>query len=826
MRYPILLLLFTVPFCYAHAGKITGMVTDTSGKPLPFASVFIKGTKKGTNANNDGRYTLTVSPGQYTLVCQYVGYRKEEKTITVTDEEIQMDFRLSVQELTLGEVVLKNGEDPAYEIIRQTVRKRKVHQEELDHFECEVYTKGQLRVRDYPKKIFGQKVDFEDGDTSKKKILYLAETISRYSVDKPDKQKTVVISSKVSGQTDGLGLAAPQIFSLYDNNISIGSGLNPRGFISPISDNALKYYRYKLEGTFMEDGRTVSKIKVIPRRKYEPLFSGYISIIEDQWNIHSTDLLLTKQSQMEQLDTLKLIQLYRPVRNDRWFISSQVIYPTIKILGFDAYGSFINIYSDIELDPQFNKKTFNNTILKYTDSSNKKTTDYWEKARPLPLMEDEVKDYKKKDSLALARKDPRYLDSISRRGNRITVMNILLFGQGFNSQRKRTSIRFNSLLDQANFTPAEGLVMSPTVTWVKRLDTAVFSRRSLSISATARYGFANQHLNPYLTMNYTYGKKYISSIRLSGGKRVFQFNNNSPIGERGNTLSCLLSEENRIKSYEAWYFRGSYRQSLGDGFSWVAAFQYQDRMPLDNRTTYTWNNKAGKTYTPNYPYEVMTENIKRHQVFTTLLGIRWQPGTKYIELPERKISIGSKYPVFSLQYIRSIDGFLGSDEDFSKWRFNVSDNINLKLRGQLRYRIGMGGFFDTSKVQLPDYNHFNGNISTFATEYLNSFQLLPIYQFSNKSKFYAQAHVEYNLKGFLTNKIPLFRKLNFYLVTGANGFYIDGNTNYYEWFIGLDNIFKQLRIDFVQSYQRGKQWQNGIRIGLSSFGGQRGDDWP
>ncbi|MBL0306863.1 MAG: carboxypeptidase-like regulatory domain-containing protein [Chitinophagaceae bacterium] len=826
MRYIFLTFSLCFFISYLHAGKIAGIITDTEGKILPFASVFIKGTNKGTNANSEGRYSITLAPGQYTLVCQYVGYKKEEKNIIVGPDDLKVDFKLTLQEMMLGEVILKNGEDPAYEIIRQAIKKRKYHQGQLDKFQCEVYTKGQLRVRSYPKKLFGQKVDFEDGDTSKQKMLYLSETVSNYYADKPNKEKVEVISSKVSGQSDGLGLAAPRFFSLYDNNISIGSNLNPRGFISPISDNALNYYRYKLEGTFYEDGKQVSRIKIVPKRKFEPLFSGYLSIVEDDWLIHSADLVLTKQSQMEQLDTLRLVQLFRPVNQGNWFIASQVIYPAVKILGFDAYGSFINIYSNVNTNPEFSKKIFDNTILKYTDSSSKKTVDYWEKTRPVPLMQDELIDYKRKDSLEIVRKDPRYLDSISKVRNKVTVMNVLLLGQTFQSQRKRTTLTFIPLFELVNFNAAEGLVINPAFTWSKRLDTITYSRRSISISPSLRYGFANGHFNGHATFRYNYGKQYANNISLSGGKRVFQFNNNSPIGERGNTLSSLLSEENRIKSYEAVYLRSSYRISLGQGFLITAGFQYQDRRPLDNRTNYTWRDRADKEYTPNYPNEIVNENISPHKVFYSLLGINWQPGARYIELPDRKINIGSKYPVFSLQYIRSFDGFLGSDADFSKWRFSVSDNINLKLRGLFRYRLGMGGFIDNDKVQLPDYNHFNGNISTFATEYLNSFQLLPIYQYSNTSEFYSLAHLEYNLKGFLTNKIPVFRRLNFYLVTGANGFYINGDKNYYEWFVGFDNIFKQIRIDFVQSYQNGRQWQNGLRVGLSRFRGQRGDDWP
>ena len=210
----------------SFAQKIKGTVTDKSGAVLPYASVFIKETNKGTNANSEGKYSLKLTPGHYTLVCQYVGYRREEKPVTVSNEDIELNFILSIQELVLGEVVLKNGEDPAYQVIRNTIKKKAYYQAQLDKFQCEVYTKGQLRVRNYPKKIFGQKVDFEDGDTSKQKMIFLSETISRYSVDKPGKEKVEVISSKVSGQSNGFGLSAPHFLSFYNNNVFIGSPAN------------------------------------------------------------------------------------------------------------------------------------------------------------------------------------------------------------------------------------------------------------------------------------------------------------------------------------------------------------------------------------------------------------------------------------------------------------------------------------------------------------------------------------------------------------------------------------------------------------------------
>ena len=75
----------------------------------------------------------------------------------------------------------------------------------------------------------GQKVDFEDGDTSKRKILLLSETVAKYSVNEPNmKRKVEVISTKASGRSDGFGFSSPQIISFYENNISFGKWIESK----------------------------------------------------------------------------------------------------------------------------------------------------------------------------------------------------------------------------------------------------------------------------------------------------------------------------------------------------------------------------------------------------------------------------------------------------------------------------------------------------------------------------------------------------------------------------------------------------------------------
>lgn len=822
MKPFLLAALFLFLFLDTHAGRISGKVTDDKGNLLPYASIFIKGTTRGTTANNEGRYFITVDPGKFTITCQYVGYKRQEKEIEISSSDVEVNFQLSLQELSMAAVVIKpGGEDPAYEIIRNAIRKREFYLNQLDKFQCEVYIKGQLRLRNFPKKFFGQTIDFEDGDTSKKKILFLSETIAKYSVDKPNKAKIEVLSTKVSGQSDGYGFSAPQIVSFYENNIQIGGNLNARGFVSPIARNALNFYKYKLEGVFIEDGKEINKIKVIPKRKYEPLFSGYINITENDWRIHSVQLQLTKESQMELVDTLRIEQLYIPYENDVWVIKSQVLYPSIKLFGFDAHGSFVNVYSKFEINPDFAQKYFNSTLLKFYEGSNRKPADYWDSIRPVPLQMDEIADYKKKDSLEQVKKDPRYLDSLDRRRNRVTVMKILVQGQTISREKNRESFRINPLLTTISYNTVEGAVINLRGSYFKRLDSVTGSRRSIFIAPVIRYGFSNTHLNAYSTVGYNYGKKYFSSITASGGKRVYQFNNAGPILPFDNSLATLFWERNYMKIYETWFGRLAFVKGIGEGASVSATISYQDRIPLENTTYYTVKDWKEKTFTPNYP-EIMTTNFKRHQALAVTAGIQWRPGGRYIEYPDRKISIGSKYPTFNVSYTQGLNGILGSDIDYSKWYFGIHDNVNLKLLGRIRYSFGTGGFIRRDSVEVPDFTHFNGNQIFLAYDYLNTFQLLPYYKFSNTDRFYAKAHIEHNYNGLLTNKIPLFRRLNWHLVTGVNAFYLNSGQYYFEPFVGLENILKILRIDLVWGIEKGLPSTAGIRIGLRGI--NRGDN--
>src|SRR6185437_15503769 len=134
-RSIVLFVLSWVCHSVVYANRVTGSVRDDKGNVLPYASVLVKGTTRGVTAGSDGRYSIALSSGDYTLVCQYVGYGRQEKKISVRDSALVVDFRLSPQQLSMAAVVVRpGGEDPAYAIIRHAIKRRRDYEAPLDSF--------------------------------------------------------------------------------------------------------------------------------------------------------------------------------------------------------------------------------------------------------------------------------------------------------------------------------------------------------------------------------------------------------------------------------------------------------------------------------------------------------------------------------------------------------------------------------------------------------------------------------------------------------------------------------------------------------------------
>ncbi len=801
---------------------VTGSVTDIKGNPIAYASVYLQGNTKGTTTNTDGKYQLELSSGSYEIICAHIGFERQvRKVVLGKNEQRLLDFTLKEQEFELNEVVVQAGaEDPAYQIIRNAIAARSKHLNEVGDVQSNVYIKGLIRSIEVPKKIFGRKVTTNDDiiDSTGKGIIYFSESLTRYSKRKNGETKEEVVSAKVSGNSQGFGFNSPESMELnfYENNLRL-QGLNSRGFVSPINDNALNFYRYKYLGSFYEDGLEINKIAITPKRLYEPLFAGgEIQIIEGSWRIHSADVYLTKTSQIELVDTLRITQELAKVNTGSWLPQYTRFQAGFGIFGFKAAADFAAVYSEYNLQP-LPAAFWKDNIVKIIDTSaNKKTIEFWDTLRPIPLSAEEAEDYVKKDSLEKKFKSPEYLDSLDKISNKFSVLGFLVGGQSYSNRYKKTNLSIPGLINTIQYNTVEQWVVDLEPTFSKRTDTGAFS-----ISPRIRYSTASNRFNMDAIFNKRIGKNYNKrwNLTLAGGRNIFQINPSNPIVPLNNSFATLVYNVNYMKIYEKGYGSVAARKTIGRGLSLLARVSYEDRNPLENTdTTYRWRNYKDRSFTSNYPEELPPGFFERHQAFITTTIFTYQPGVKYMQYPNRLISVSSDKPVFTLTLSKAWRNFFGSDAEFGKWSLRMRDGFNMKLGGEVKYAISVGGFVNNRKVQLPDWQHFMGNQTIAASPYVNSFQLAPYYANSTRDRFFSTGHLEWNLNGLISNKIPGMRQLKWGLVTGTNAFYIDQNRNYSEVFVGITNIFKIFRVDYVWGWDgTNKRWTNGLVIGAGGL---------
>lgn len=105
-------LLFTLllsSFCFAQKATVSGLILDKEydNEPLAFANVMLKGTSQGTSTDENGKYSLSVSAGNYTLVVGFLGYKTVEIPFTVkANEKKVINYTLTAEGVMLDDIVL------------------------------------------------------------------------------------------------------------------------------------------------------------------------------------------------------------------------------------------------------------------------------------------------------------------------------------------------------------------------------------------------------------------------------------------------------------------------------------------------------------------------------------------------------------------------------------------------------------------------------------------------------------------------------------------------------------------------------------------------
>ena len=799
--------------------QIIGSITDNNNQPLSFVNIYLQNSYTGTTSNDNGIYELNIKQtGDYTIVFQFIGYKTIKKEINISSFPYELNITLYEDTYALDEVDLSSLDNPANKIIRKAIEKRKENQLKTTNFTADFYSRGIFRIKDAPEKILGFELgDFGGGlDSTRSGVVYLSETISTITKS-PKNFKERIIASKVSGDDNGFSFnqASEVNFDFYENLVELGEDI-----ISPIAGYAFTYYKYKLVNSYYEGEHLINKIKVAPKKSTDNAFEGFVYIVEDAWTIYALELSVSgKQIQQPAVDKLRIKQNYSySTKDGLWSLFSQSIDFKFGMFKINIDGRFTAVYSNYDFDSAIPANTFTNEVLSFEDKANKKDTLFWNKIRPVPLTLEEEKDYKLKDSIKVIRKSKKYLDSVDLKRNKFKISKLLL-GYNYQNSYKDWNLNVGSPILNSMFNTVQG--------WHTNMDLSFYKNykekhQSFWVNTVLDYGLSDKQFRPSGKVTYQFNEKNRPFVSISGGRKISQFNSSEPISPVVNAISSLFFERNYAKFYDKTYAEISYGREIINGLSFNSSLTYENRKPVFNTTDYVTLNRDDIIYSSNNPLEPNNDEsaaFDPHHIYKFTLNTSIRFGQKYISLPDRKVNLWtSKYPKINLGYTKGL-ATSDSNYNFDLVQTRIFQNFQLGNKGSFDYNIKAGKFLSTKEISFIDYQHFNGNQTHVNLEgnYTNSFNLLPYYDFSTNSE-YAEFHAQHNFDGFLLRKIPLFNKLQFKLVLGANALFTNENKPYTEYSIGLDNIgfgkIRFLRVDYVRSHFNGKS-SDGFMFGLS-----------
>jgi hypothetical protein len=339
----------------SNAQILKGRITNDTGDPIPYATVYIQELKQGTTSNTKGDYEIRLPAGKYQIIYQSLGFSPVLFTIAISDQPITRNVILPLQYYQIPEVrISATGEDPAYGIMRKAVGMAPYFLNNISYYKAEVYLKGTLVMKKIPKilqKAINAEARKEDGSgVSSNKIkegdVYIMESFNEMEFTAPDKYSQKVISVNSTFPDEGNDVS-PMDFIQASFYEPLVGGLA----ISPLSPQSFSYYKFKYLGASPQGNYIVNKIQVIPKMKSQQLFEGTIYIIEDLWCLHSVDLMNDNIA-----GKIRIEQIYIPVQDDIWMPVSHKFSLELSIIGVKADAGYGGSVKYLEVKPNISLK--------------------------------------------------------------------------------------------------------------------------------------------------------------------------------------------------------------------------------------------------------------------------------------------------------------------------------------------------------------------------------------------------------------------------------------------------------------------------------------
>jgi hypothetical protein len=783
--------------------KVSGTVLDNTAQPIPYVSVYFKGTNEGVITDENGKFYLESQTTYTDVLVSFVGFASKEIHL---DNPVAYNLKITLAEATeLKEIVMYAGktskkDNPAIDILRKIWERRRKNglhmfkQYEYDKYEKVEFDLNNIDSAMTQSKLFkGMEFIFEQVDTSNitgKSYLpmFINEQLSKvYGDNEANRKKEDISANKNSGFSDNQQIIAfvkdlYADYDIYNNYLKFFD----KDFVSPLSRTGINVYNYVLADTAVIDNKYCYNIVFYPRRKGELTFKGNFWVNDTTFAIKKIAMSASKGANINWVKEIYIEQDFDVLNDSVFLLKRDHMMSDFALRKKDeskgVYGKRTTLYRDYVFDKKKPEEFYASDINNFDPSILQKSDEFWDENRFESLNKDERGVYKMLDTLKTVPRFKHMYDLVATLGSGYYQMGHFDYGPIF------STFGYNNV---------EGV----------RLRTGgrtYFGQNDpWRLEGYTAYGFKDNQFKYGISGKWMVNKR--KRVILQGGNRrdieqigVSLTATNDVLGRSFASSSLFSSGNNNyLTSINFTTFSAEIEPVKNLVFKGSLNYRTLKSADTDAFSLDYWNDPNNHT--------LGTEGFVSQYEFGAMID--YTPKRRTIGFGVERSDVDYNYARLFLNFNQGIKGIFGSDFEYQKLQFYYRQPVLVGGFGRLFTTFEAGKIFGT--VPLGLMGVIPGNQSWFNIE--NTYNLLNYYEFVADE--YTSLHVEHNFNGRLFSRIPGLRDLNLREIIGIKGVYgtvskenIALNASnivyrapedvYWEYHAGVGNIFKVFRIDF------------------------------
>jgi hypothetical protein len=825
---------------------LKGTVKDAkTGEPIAFAAVELIHSTDGAYTDTLGQFTFNASAIGDSLRVTYLGYQPYSCKINLNNLQ-KIDIRLIPAAVTLGEMLFVGDANPGRTFMKKVIeRNRENDPARFKRLDARRWTRSEVdavdpvAAADVSGKtaakggmLFGKQARIFEQMRSKQDSfrgeipLFFAEKLANYAqTNHPfaeNEELLAVKTTKLESDRflEPLARCDAGNISLYASRVLLFG----KTFVSPIGNEALGFYNFYIQdSTAQAKGGKLIRLQVIPKNWYGNVFVGTIEINDSSYALCTANLHLSKNANLNFIDSLSLIQVFSPAHDLENKSQVLTLYKSALTLQYELGLELIGIplpsganskrlisritvvFDSVQVNDINRARLVSGamvTALRHKDSGASEA--FWKQKRPSQLNAHENAIYHMADSLRI---DPQQ-----------RLKDKLFSTVGSGAYYFEDKVYLGPLGSLVSYNRIEGTRFRIGFRTMEG-----FSKK-IGFYGHLAYGVKDNRYKGSIGAKYLWKTKPYAKTEL-----------------------LLSSDYNALSQwYDEIDHDGFFNSILRKRIPYRQTFQEQINLTHDQQVGSDFFFRGGLSYRsidPTFDYRFpnprFSENLAHlvlphsHKVYTAeaSIGLRfaWHERSRIFNYD--RLPIDSKLPVLTFLYTR---GFKTLNADFSyhKINFGISHTTHITPKTYLFWNFDIGkiyGVLPSLLLQIP-----RGNNTYVMSRYVFN-TMLPYEFFADR---YVSLTSRLSLGGIIFDRIPLLQRLGWRERLTYNAFLGDlspanqafnreqhftplrNKHPFMEAGFGVENIFHLFSIDFIHrlSYLHSTGARangNGIYIGMN-----------